>query len=110
MKTINSGDIFWVDLGLPTPQSGHEQAHKRPCVIIKPLPELLLAVIVPITSQYKANRHFSVVKIDCLNSTSFVLCHQIRTVSYNRLLNKEVELSETDFDKIITVLADFLEI
>ena len=47
------GDIVWINF---TPQAGHEQAGKRPALVISPLiynKKVCLAVCCPITSQVK---------------------------------------------------------
>ncbi len=87
------GDVVYVDLGTVLNEVlGHEQAGNRPCIIIKPLDELKLAIIVPCTSKaHKLRGHYSVVEIEQdagnLGETSYALCHQIRTISTDRIRN-----------------------
>lgn len=49
----DAGDIVWMDF---TPQSGHEQAGRRPAVVLSPKPynsKAGLLVCVPVTNQVK---------------------------------------------------------
>ena len=82
------GQIWWVNLD---PVVGHEQAKKRPCIVISDnifnTGSSGLVVIIPITSKFK--KLSWLVKIEPpeggLHIISYVLCHQIRTVSLKRL-------------------------
>lgn len=107
--------VVMIDLGkIPNQVVGHEQANTRPCVIIQTLDYSQLAVIVPFTKQGLSEQIYSVVKIlknsGGLTSDSFALCHQIRSVSYKRIIRSMGTLTERDFNKIATVLDDFLDI
>ncbi len=81
------GEIWLVDLD---PTVGHEQAKKRPCLVIsadtfnKGAAELV--VVVPITSQYRQISWFVEVKLASGNlpKQSFIMSNQIRTVSIER--------------------------
>ena len=47
------GDIVWIDF---SPQAGHEQAGRRPALVVSPLAynkKVGLAILCPITSQVK---------------------------------------------------------
>lgn len=107
-------EIVMVDLGqVPDQVKGHEQANARPCLIIKPIDAIKLAVVIPFTSQTKSTI-YSIVEIKKgqggLTSNSFALCHQIRSISYDRIGKRIGLLPNQDFFKILTVLSDFLEI
>lgn len=84
---ISRGDIWYVNLD---PTVGHEQAKKRPCLVISPTTfnqgPAELAVIVPITAKYKTFPWLvGVVPEDSgLPVKSYIICNQIRTVSINR--------------------------
>lgn len=116
MQVANSyqqGDIIDVDLGLPpTEVQGHEQGKKRPCVVVKAFSPLQLAIVIPCTSQQFVN--YTVVKLrqgsGGLNSESYALCHQIRTVSFQRIKKVIGRLHEIDMEKIKAVLADTLDL
>ncbi len=109
------GDIVLVALGEP-PQEvmGHEQAYNRPCIIIQPYPSLGLAVIVPCTSKKTGNSHFTIVKLASgtggLTMDSFALCHQVRSVSFDRIVKKMGSLDKISLLKIKTVLSDTLDL
>lgn len=115
MAFYKPGDIILADLGLPPDQVvGHEQGHTRPCVVVTPFPALKLAVVLPITSQTPIYAHYTVVYLRSgvggLSKDSYVLCHQIRTISFERIINKIGILSEFDLLKIKSVLMDTLDI
>ena len=47
------GDVVWINLN---PQAGHEQAGRRPAIVLSPLPynrKVGLAIFCPITNQIK---------------------------------------------------------
>ena len=104
-----------VNLGNPPREAvGHEQAFNRPCLVVQSLPTLKLAVIVPLTTKGGTSKLFSVVPVKKgtagLNEDSFILCHQIRTVSNDRIIRHIGKMPNLDFNKVLTVLADFLEV
>lgn len=108
-------DIVMVDLGkLPDQVKGHEQANPRPCLVIQTLDLAQIAVVVPFTSKYHASLRYSIVPMPAgvggLTADSYALCHQIRTVSYQRFGKTIGTLPDRDFNKVLTVLADFLEL
>lgn len=110
METFLPRDIIYIDLGNSI---GHELERKRPCVIIKSFPEIRMALIVPL-SHGKPNNLYTNVTLEYNPNSkdkekSFALCHQIRSISYDRILKKFNTLSERDFKKIRFTIADFLE-
>ncbi|MEK6616084.1 MAG: type II toxin-antitoxin system PemK/MazF family toxin [Bacteroidota bacterium] len=109
------GEILNVNLGKPPKEiKGHEQAYERPCVVVKSFNNLGLAVIVPCTTTDPRYSLFTIVKLlkgsGGLTSDSFALCHQIRTVSFDRVISKRGKLDNKDILKIHSVLIDTLEI
>lgn len=112
---LKKGDIVSVDLGTPPNEiKGHEQGNKRPCFVVKSLPPLELAIVLPITTTTPGNPHFTTVKLTAgtanLSSDSYVLCHQIRTVSFDRIAPVPIgTLSDNDIEKIQIVLLDLIE-
>ena len=107
--------VVLIDLGkVPNQVVGHEQANIRPCVVVQTLNYAHLAIVIPFTSQNPATQIYSIVKIlqssGGLTADSFALCHQIRSVSYKRIVKTMGDLPDRDFNKIMTVLADFLDI
>lgn len=116
MRQIYSkGDIVDVNLGTPPNEvKGHEQGLYRPCIIIKSFNNLELAVIIPLTTKEAKYSLFTIVKIHKgiagLNADSYALCHQIRTISFDRIAKKRSRLDNKDILKIHAVLIDTLEL
>jgi len=82
------GEVWWLDL---EPVRGHEKGKKRPCLVVSDnafnaIPHGLVWVI-PVSSSPR--RHNLTVEVASLEGgmkvTSAVLCHQLRTVSIERL-------------------------
>lgn len=74
------GDIVWTDFD---PSAGHEQAHKRPAIVLSPEPfnkQIQLALVAPITSTVRG--HGFEVKLDGAKTEGVVLCQQIKTIDY----------------------------
>ena len=93
---------------------GHEQGNKRPCVVIKEFSKLGLLIVVPFTTtQLKSNYPSYITKIlptenNGLTEDSNALCHQIRTISVERVEQKSGVLDDLDFQKIQATLLDTL--
>ncbi|MFH1003978.1 MAG: type II toxin-antitoxin system PemK/MazF family toxin [Bacteroidota bacterium] len=109
------GEILNVNLGKPPKEiKGHEQAYERPCIVVKSFNNLDLVVIVPCTTTEPRYSLFTIVRLlkdsGGLTFGSFALCHQIRTVSFDRVINKRGKLDNKDILKIHSVLIDTLEI
>lgn len=107
------GNIVNVDLGEPPYEvKGHEQGYERPCVIVKVFPEMKLAIVLPCTSKEPRYNHFTIVKVPQgtggLTMDSYVLCHQIRTISYDRILTIIGSMDAKNMLKIRSVLSDSL--
>ena len=114
-QNFNKGEIINVNLGNPPKEiKGHEQGFERPCVIIKSFNNLDLAVVVPLTSKEPKYGLFTIVKIlkgtAGLITDSYALCHQIRTISFDRIVSKRARLDSKDILKIHSVLIDALEL
>lgn len=112
---FSRGTIVDIDLGVPPNEvRGHEQGNKRPCVVIKSLPQFGIVIVVPFTSKKPKNPYYSIVTIPAgkggLIAESYVLCHQIRAVSYDRFHSERGKLEKREIQKIIIVLKDILEI
>jgi mRNA interferase MazF len=107
---VRKGDIVWIDLGDIQEVKGHEQAKLRPCVVIRSFEKLELLVIVPLTTKGKS--YYTIVEINKsengLSEDSFALCHQIRSISYERIKRKQGTLSERDLLRITGVLNDMI--
>ena len=114
-QNFSKGEIVNVNLGTPPKEiKGHEQGFERPCVIIKSFNNLDLAVVVPLTTKEAKYSLFTIVKIlkgtAGLTADSFALCHQIRTISFDRIVSKRARLDSKDILKIHSVLIDTLEL
>jgi mRNA interferase MazF len=75
------GDVVWISLN---PQAGHEQAGRRPVVIISPAAyngKVGLALLCPITSQVKGYP-FEVKIPDGLAVTGVVLSDQVKSLDW----------------------------
>ena len=114
-QNFSKGEIVNVNLGTPPKEiKGHEQGFERPCVIIKSFNNLDLAVVVPLTTKEAKYSLFTIVKIlkgtAGLTVDSYALCHQIRTISFDRIVSKRTKLDSKDILKIHSVLIDTLEL
>ncbi len=77
----NRGDIVWVTF---TPQAGHEQAGRRPALVLSPASyndKVGLAILCPITSQIK-NYPFEVLIPDSLKIGGAILSDQVKSLDW----------------------------
>ncbi len=77
------GDVLWLDFN---PQTGHEQAGRRPALILSPLAynqKTSLALVCPITSQIKAYP-FEVLIPEHLPIKGVVLCDQVKNLDWKQ--------------------------
>jgi mRNA interferase MazF len=75
------GDIVWISLN---PQSGHEQAGRRPAVVLSPSSyngRVGLAILCPITSQIKGYP-FEVLIPAGLAATGAILADQVKSLDW----------------------------
>jgi len=94
------GDIVWTDFD---PSAGHEQAHKRPALVLSPEPfnrKIQLALVAPITSRVRG--HGFEVALQQTKTQGVVLCQQVKTIDYAYRGIKFIERAPAD------VLADVL--
>lgn len=112
--TYESGEVLLADFGdvISGEVKGHEQGNKRPCLVIKSTHNYGLLLVIPFTTKRpKVPTHFywKVAKnTGGLRLDSFALCHQIRTISVERIVRKIGQLTDNEFDEILTVLSDFM--
>lgn len=101
------------DLGEIESVVGHEQAFHRPCIVVQSFNSLQLALVIPITSSTKLT-HYSIIKIakgeGGLTTESYALCHQMRTISLQRITSTRGTLPDRTFNKIRGVLRDIMEL
>jgi mRNA interferase MazF len=77
----NRGDIVWVSF---TPQAGHEQAGRRPALVLSPAAYngiVGLVILCPITSQIK-NYPFEVLIPDGLKIGGAILSDQVKSLDW----------------------------
>ena len=77
----NRGDIVWISLN---PQAGHEQAGRRPAVVVSPPAynrKVGLALLCPITSQIKGYP-FEVIIPQGLKLSGAVLSDQVKSLDW----------------------------
>ncbi|HEX7593548.1 MAG TPA: endoribonuclease MazF [Anaerolineae bacterium] len=75
------GDVVWITLN---PQAGHEQAGRRPAVVLSPAAyngKVGLAILCPVTSQIKGYP-FEVVIPDGLAITGAILSDQVKSLDW----------------------------
>jgi len=80
-KTPDRGDLVWISLN---PQAGHEQAGRRPALVLSPASynsKVGLALCCPITSRVKGYP-FEVVLSGTLPMTGVVLSDQVKSLDW----------------------------
>jgi mRNA interferase MazF len=98
------GDILWLNF---SPQSGREQAGRRPCVVLSPEAynrRAGLALVCPITSKVKGYP-FEVPLPSELPIRGVVLADQVRTVDYK---TREMEVRGRVDDSLVSEILDRL--
>lgn len=110
MKYIpERGDVVWLDFD---PQTGHEQAGKRPALVISPFSynkKVGLAIFCPITSQEKGFP-FEVKLPENLKTKGVVLADQIKSLDWRQRNAKffckaPEEILEEVFEKVQTLIS-----
>ncbi len=97
-------DIYWANLN---PTIGREQSGHRPVLVVSNDIEnqMDIITIIPITSRKKGRKVYpNEVLINLDNKEAILLCHQIRTISKNRVDKKMATLDEGLNSKVIDVL------
>lgn len=80
MVAPDAGDIIWIDFN---PQSGHEQAGKRPALVISPRiynQKSSLILCCPITSKVKG--HSTEVRVKTRSIDGAVLCGHVKSLDW----------------------------
>jgi len=98
------GEVWWIDL---EPVRGHEQGKKRPCLVVSDnafnaIPHGLVWVV-PVSSSPR--RHSLAVEVippeGGMKLASAVLCHQLRTVSVERLDKRAGTISPATMREVV---------
>ncbi|HQZ99256.1 MAG TPA: endoribonuclease MazF [Thermoflexales bacterium] len=104
----NRGDIVWLNFD---PQAGHEQAGRRPALVISPATynsKAGLAICCPITSQIKGYP-FEVVLPSCLKIAGAVLADQVKSLDWRvRQASFVCKLPDSALDEVLQKLAAIL--
>jgi mRNA interferase MazF len=77
----DTGDIVWITFN---PQAGHEQAGRRPALVLSPKSynqKVSLAILCPVTSQFKGYP-FEVLIPDGLQISGVILSDQIKNLDW----------------------------
>lgn len=102
------GDAVWLTFD---PQSGHEQAGRRPAIVLSPRAynsRTRLAIFCPVTTQSKGYP-FEVVLPDALPLQGVVLADQVRSVDWKaRRAAKICEMPPGTLDEILGKLETLL--
>jgi mRNA interferase MazF len=104
------GDVVWITLH---PQAGHEQAGRRPAVVLSPLAyneKVGLAIFCPVTSQVKGYP-FEVQIPEGLAVTGVVLADQIKSLDWRarnaeRMCTLPAEVMTEILGKLNVLLAE----
>ena len=102
--TPKRGEIWWADL---EPVKGHEQGGRRPCLLVSVdefnrLPHGLVWAV-PVTSNVRFKHAFAVAvppPEGGLKVESLILCHQMRTLSVERLAKRAGVLPDELFVEV----------
>jgi mRNA interferase MazF len=99
------GDVIWLNFD---PQAGHEQAGRRPALVLSPKAyngRTGLCLVVPITSQSKGYPFELSLPTAC-RTTGVVLCDQVRSLDWKARMAAVKEKTGRDFSR--EVLARFM--
>lgn len=105
----NRGDAIWISFN---PQKGHEQAGRRPALVISPQAyngRVGLALLCPITSQVKGYP-FEVQIPDGLQISGVVLSDQVKSLDWQARQAKRIcVVQETVVTEVINKLTPLLQ-
>lgn len=108
MNPAIRGEVWLVDLGQP--KEDHEQAGRRPAIILQTddLSPLSTVVIIPLTAQSRRAGFANTVLISAKEAgqdrDSVALCHQIRALDRRKLIHKIGELAPERMSEIELVI------
>jgi len=106
--TPSRGDVIWINFN---PQAGHEQAGRRPGLVLSPKTynsKLGMAVVVPITNQVKGYP-FEVIIPDGLKIKGAILSDQIKNFDWQiREAELICRIPQATFDEVIQKLSALL--
>lgn len=99
------GDVVWISF---TPQAGHEQAGRRPAVVLSPKSynqKVGLAIFCPITNQIKGYP-FEVMLLKEVSVTGVILSDQVKSLDWRvRKAEFIASLPEEVINEVLTKLS-----
>ena len=108
VRSPDRGDLIWMDFH---PQAGHEQAGRRPGLVLSPREynsALGLALVCPVTSRSKGHP-FEVPLPPGLSVTGVVLSDQVRSLDWRARRAKRAERAPAEVvDEVLARLAALL--
>ncbi len=103
------GDVVWISFN---PQAGHEQADRRPAVVLSPQAyngKVGLAILCPITNQSKGYP-FEVALPKAADVTGVILSDQVKSLDWRvRKAEFKTSLPEEVIDDVLAKLGTLLE-
>ncbi|HEX9871148.1 MAG TPA: endoribonuclease MazF [Candidatus Tectomicrobia bacterium] len=106
----NRGDVVWISLN---PQAGHEQAGRRPAVVVSPPAynrKVGLALLCPITSQIKGYP-FEVIIPQGLKLSGAVLSDQVKSLDWRaRRAELICTLPKDTIDEVVQKLSTLVSL
>ena len=106
----NRGDVVWISLN---PQAGHEQAGRRPAVVVSPPAynrKVGLALLCPITSQIKGYP-FEVIIPQGLKLSGAVLSDQVKSLDWRaRRAELICTLPKDTIDEVVQKLTTLISL
>ena len=108
-RVPDRGDVFWVTL---SPQAGHEQAGRRPALVLSPASyngKVGLAVFCPITSRQKGYP-FEVLIPDGVEAEGVVLADQVKSLDWRKRKSEFFcELPKSTVNEVLEKLLTLLQ-
>lgn len=109
VQTPRRGDLIWLDF---TPQTGHEQAGRRPALVLSPETynrKTGLAIACPITSRAKGYP-FEVVLPDGLPISGVVLSDHVRNIDWQARRAQRIARADDEVvDEVCSMLNALIE-
>ena len=100
----DSGDVIWITFN---PQAGHEQAGRRPALVLSPAAyngKVGLAILCPITSQIKGYP-FEVVIPNGLEISGTILSDQVKSLDWKaRRAEFDCKLPSSSYNEVVQKL------
>ena len=111
---MQPGTIVQVDLGSPPDTKGREQQKHRPCIVLVHWPQLQLTLAVPISGSRPKVELYTTVELKAgsngLTKDSFALCHQLRSVSVERVGRTLGKLNALELEKVKAVVKGMMRL